>query len=62
MHTDAKGKLCLKGVNSTLSILNMATRRNNYLAWRSLGFINDLITIYGGNINTNLNDQYISIY
>ena len=33
-HTDAKGKLCLEGVNFTLSIFNTATRRNNYRAWR----------------------------
>jgi len=61
-HTDAKGKLCLEGVNFTLSIFNMATRRNNYRAWRSLGFINDLNTIYGGNFNINQKDQYVSIY
>ena len=60
-HTDAKGKLCLEGVNFTLSIFNTATRRNNYRAWRSLGFINDLNTIYGGNFNTNQNDQFVSI-
>ena len=61
-HTDVKGKLCLEGVNFTLSIFNMATRRNNYRAWRSLGFINDLNTIYGGNFNINQKDQYVSIY
>ena len=61
-HTDAKGKLCLEGVNFTLSIFNMATRRNNYLAWCLLGFMNDLNTIYGGNFNTNQKDQYVSIY
>ena len=60
-HTDAKGNLSLEGINFALSIFNKATRRNNYGAWRSLGFINDLNTIYGGYFNTNLNDQYVSI-
>ena len=61
-HTDAKGKLCLEGVNFTLSIFNTATTRNNYRAWRSLGFINDLNRIFGGNFNMNLNDRFVSTY
>ena len=44
-YIDAKGKLYLGGINFTLSIFNKATRRNNYRAWLSLGFINDLNTI-----------------
>ena len=61
---DAKGKLCLEGVNFTLSIFNIAnsTRRNNYRAWSSLGFIIDLNMIYGGKFNTNPNDQHVSIF
>ena len=59
-HAEAKGKLCIKGVNFTLSIFNTATRRNNYHIWRSLGFINDLNIIYGNKFNKNLNDQFVS--
>ena len=54
-HTDTKGKLCLESVNFTLSIFNTQTRRTNYRAWRSLGFINDLNTKYGTGLDVTRN-------
>ena len=54
-HTDTKGKLCLESVNFTLSIFNTQTRRTNYRAWRSLGFINDLNTKYGTGLDVTSN-------
>ena len=61
-HTDSKGKLCLEAVNFTLSIFKTKVRRNNPRAWRCLGFINDLNSIYGSGIkNSEKQSKKVSI-
>ena len=59
-HTDQKGKLCLESVNFALSIFDAKVRRNNYKAWRSLGFINDLSVSFGAGVDNDVNITMVS--
>ena len=48
-HTDIHGRLCLEPIQFTLGIFNRTTR-NNPKAWRTLGYVTELL--YNGKINT----------
>ena len=56
-HTDINGRLCAEPIQFTLGIFNRKTRDNS-LAWRTLGYVNDLT--YKGQIATKakMNDYH----